>query len=454
MKRKTSLVIALLLILNLFVPKAYAEGESGSISVEARYEKQALPGMEFTLYKVADMDGEGTITYTAQVMDLPIVHPTKVSELSDAEWLNFTNTLVQYEEKLSAAESGETDEKGDLHYSGSYPLGLYLIVGKKLTHEGKTYSPSPALVKLPTLNGETRQMEYDLLVRPKMSEGGDSKTIQIRKQWDDATATQARPKSVQVRLLKDGKLEETVSLSEPSWSYTWTNLGTQYAWTVQEVVPSGYRATYSINGNVYTLTNVYAPKKYVTDDPPITKTVRGNPATRDRFIFTLEAVNNNAGVSPTPMPAGTVDGKKSLTVYGAGEYEFGDIVFTVPGTYTYRIIEQQTNVAGYTYDTSVYTISYLVRDDASSPTGMSLTRTITKSGSPVTRAEFVNTYNPGTVVTPTPRPGTTATPTPGTTTTTRYLPQTGQLWWPVPMLLAAGLLLILFGVVRKRKETR
>ena len=30
------------------------------------------------------------------------------------------------------------------------------------------------------------------------------------------------------------------------------------------------------------------------------------------------------------------------------------------------------------------------------------------------------------------------------------LPQTGQLWWPVPALLCAGLVLILAGVIRRR----
>ena len=218
MKRKTSLVIALLLILNLFALEAYAEGESGSISVEARYEKQALPGMEFTLYKVADMDGEGTITYTAPVKSLPIAHPAKVGELSDAEWLSFTSTLVQYLDKLSPAESGETDEKGDLHYSGSYPLGLYLIVGKKLTLEGKTYTASPALVKMPTRNTETGEMDYALSVKPKLTVEGEKKIIQVTKRWDDELATQTRPQKITVQLLKNGKVEQTAELSAPNWT--------------------------------------------------------------------------------------------------------------------------------------------------------------------------------------------------------------------------------------------
>ena len=32
------------------------------------------------------------------------------------------------------------------------------------------------------------------------------------------------------------------------------------------------------------------------------------------------------------------------------------------------------------------------------------------------------------------------------------LPQTGQLWWPVPVLFAAGLLLVILGLVRRRED--
>jgi LPXTG-motif cell wall-anchored protein len=31
------------------------------------------------------------------------------------------------------------------------------------------------------------------------------------------------------------------------------------------------------------------------------------------------------------------------------------------------------------------------------------------------------------------------------------LPQTGQLWWPIPMLVCAGLLLIIIGLLRRRR---
>ncbi|MCI5901512.1 MAG: Cna B-type domain-containing protein [Blautia sp.] len=67
--------------------------------------------------------------------------------------------------------------------------------------------------------------------------------------------------------------------------------------------------------------------------------------------------------------------------------------------------------------------------------------------------------------TPTPRPGTTGRPggsgSPGSSGSSggsgssysgsgTKLPQTGQLWWPVPVLLAGGLLMLVIGLLRQR----
>ncbi len=32
------------------------------------------------------------------------------------------------------------------------------------------------------------------------------------------------------------------------------------------------------------------------------------------------------------------------------------------------------------------------------------------------------------------------------------LPQTGQLWWPVPVLLLAGLVLVIVGLLRRKED--
>ena len=64
-------------------------------------------------------------------------------------------------------------------------------------------------------------------------------------------------------------------------------------------------------------------------------------------------------------------------------------------------------------------------------------RTITKvGGNVVATTEFTNVYTAPPPVTPGPP----------------ILPQTGMLWWPVPVLLCAGLLSLLIGISRRRRH--
>lgn len=44
------------------------------------------------------------------------------------------------------------------------------------------------------------------------------------------------------------------------------------------------------------------------------------------------------------------------------------------------------------------------------------------------------------------------TTTETTTSTNQKLPQTGQLWWPVPLLLSVGLACVVVGLVRRRRD--
>ncbi len=51
--------------------------------------------------------------------------------------------------------------------------------------------------------------------------------------------------------------------------------------------------------------------------------------------------------------------------------------------------------------------------------------------------KVVNTIKSSSTSTPTPKP---------------TLPQTGQLWWPVPILICFGLLLVIIGMIRRKEE--
>ena len=65
-----------------------------------------------------------------------------------------------------------------------------------------------------------------------------------------------------------------------------------------------------------------------------------------------------------PMPEGSNGNTKTVQIKGAGEYEFGFIEFTMPGTYKYKIYEEKDSNANYEYDESVYDITYdIIQED-------------------------------------------------------------------------------------------
>ncbi len=133
-----------------------------------------------------------------------------------------------------------------------------------------------------------------------------------------------------------------------------------------------------------------AVTRTVTADPPVRKKVTGDkPLISGTFTFTMESVSNTAGVKVMPMPEGSKDGKKTLTITGEGEKEFGIITFTKPGTYVYRITENKGSDSKYTYDTGVYTLTFDVERQADR---LTLKQTVTKEGKEVKEIVFENRY--------------------------------------------------------------
>nr|WP_278335943.1 FctA domain-containing protein [Clostridium indicum] len=120
-------------------------------------------------------------------------------------------------------------------------------------------------------------------------------------------------------------------------------------------------------------------------DPPVKKTVSGNPRTDSVFTFKL-----TAGNPANPMPAGSANGVKTMTIVGSGEKDFGTWAYTTEGTYYYTISEVNTQERGYTYDTAVYTITDVVKAVNNQ---LTVSRTVTNHlNKPVTACIFINRY--------------------------------------------------------------
>ncbi|MDR0841500.1 MAG: hypothetical protein LBN26_09010, partial [Christensenellaceae bacterium] len=121
-------------------------------------------------------------------------------------------------------------------------------------------------------------------------------------------------------------------------------------------------------------------------DPPVQKTVSGEPPENSEFTFQLKAGN-----PLNPMPAGSVNDIKTITITGAGQADFGVWAYTKEGTYYYTVSEVNGKVSGYTYDTTVYTFTDTVKAVDGQ---LAVTRVITNgAGKPITNfLTFINTY--------------------------------------------------------------
>ena len=125
-------------------------------------------------------------------------------------------------------------------------------------------------------------------------------------------------------------------------------------------------------------------------DPPLHKVVKGNPAKDGKFTFVLKGKSTTAEAGSLPMPKGSSGQTKTITVRGAGSYEFGVIRFTEPGTYVYTMTEKDNRAAGYTYDTSEYTLTCTVTESRGNR--LHVKSEVTKDGNRTGKAKFTNRY--------------------------------------------------------------
>ncbi len=120
-------------------------------------------------------------------------------------------------------------------------------------------------------------------------------------------------------------------------------------------------------------------------DPPVKKTVSGSPTTASTFTFRL-----TAGDIGNPMPTGSLNGVKTISILGSGEEDFGVWQYTREGTYFYTVTEVNAG-AQYTYDSTVYTITDVVSDVGGR---LTVSRTVTNDSlKQVQSCDYINRYN-------------------------------------------------------------
>lgn len=207
------------------------------------------------------------------------------------------------------------------------------------------------------------------------------------KTWNMGGHTEAvLPESITVKI-KSGDLLISEQIVTPDqngvWQYRFTvpkynSDGTLVQYILEEEPVLNYRASY----NGYDITNTYVAPLLI-DPPIITKVVDGGMAPKTRFEFIFEGKNGY------PMPDGSIANQKHLIITGAGEIEIGTIIFTEPGIYVYKVYELNNGETSWTYDTSVYTVTFNVTEIDNV---LSYERTITKNRDIVENMVFTNKF--------------------------------------------------------------
>ena len=328
-------------------------------------------------------------------------YPVTLDGLDAEGWSTLAQTLYGYAQRdnLPQLDCGVTDSSGRITFPTKDAVmkpGLYLVAGKTVTAGGYSYRVAPFIISAPMEDMEQNVWKYDVTVIPKAAREAyhDTVTRKVLKVWDDKGYESERPTEVIMQLLRDGKVYETVTLNKDNnWRHTWNCLDDRYEWVVVEKEPSGYTVKTERDGVTYVITNTYS-----------SKTPTGDTVSRK-----VHKVWDDKGYENKRPQYVTV----TLLKNGV-EYDTQRI--TAAGNWEYRWEELPR------YDETGNEIRWSIREGAVS----GYTVSVTQNGD-----NFVLTNS----------------------IDKQKLPQTGVLWWPVPILAVAGLAFLLVGgIIRKREN--
>lgn len=153
------------------------------------------------------------------------------------------------------------------------------------------------------------------------------------------------------------------------------------------VIMASLVLAFSLVGTAFAANSPHSVPDPVTviGDPPVQKQIDGdNPPSAAEFSFSMTPTDPSF-----PLPGGASD-QAVVTVVGEGQAEFGNITFVAAGVYTYEVAEAQTDVPGYYYDSTVYTVRYDVTEVDGK---LECTRTFSGGATDVMTYKFTNVYD-------------------------------------------------------------
>lgn len=492
-KRVLGAALAVLMMVGLMVPSALATSyesapptssptPTGDCSLTVNFKPKDIPtaDVEFQLYKVADVDPEKA------KMD-PDEKYAHILRDENSTWADKAEELKNFMavNKVEPDVTGKTNEKGQVTFSG-LQQGVYLLMS---TADDK-FIPVPALLTLPAYVKGVGWTQRNLEVNAKF----ELRRLAVEVIWKDNNYS-GRPSTVTVELFheSDGTVIHTVPItltpdSTGRWYYEWDDPWGDLKARIKSdsrtvLISSNYheedfdKYTMKEEGitRTYTLTLTRGEIDITDPETPTTnfKSVRVLKVWRDG--------NDAAGVRPSSV---TVDLVGSDGTVKTAELSAGN-----SWRYTWTGLDQNVDwsvvergVDNYTVSTSTEGITQTITNTYSEDIGeedpplidlpedpdvpldpgpQDPQEPVEPVEPPIDAGDPDIPLDPGfpdnpvypgdpdiPLVPASPDPG---TDVPDEDVPLEMLPQTGLLWWPVPILAILGAALIVMGYARRRR---
>lgn len=147
-----------------------------------------------------------------------------------------------------------------------------------------------------------------------------------------------------------------------------------------------------VSGDDLEFTNTFYPLPS-TGDVGLEKKISGTKPKEDsRFHFFMRPEKPEEN---QPMPVGSMPDRAMVELEGAGQGSFATMHFTKPGVFNYTVEEVNDGLVGYTYDPSVYKVSFNVKQSENNIYDLLVERKIYKDDTEVEDILFDNQYSPG-----------------------------------------------------------
>lgn len=437
--------IILMFIAGLMFNTSAADEKSGNLTLTCQSEDVTLAGMNWMIYKVGKKSGN-TYSLTGDFVNYPI----DLSEIMESKeaMTEAASTLSNFAvlDKIIPTSVGVTDKNGVARFN-NLESGLYLAVGNKLKIDSMSYFPTSFLIEM---DGNNVSAYPKFIVKYTLP--GSTDRLTLRKIWANATIVQNVPDSLTIEIYQNGELFDTVTISaETKWSYSWDGDASS-EWRVKEVnVPAGCFVMYRNNEYQFVIMNSYDSGLLAMTTTATTVTTQTETTvvsddyttstTKKAFIDqgSMTATTVTSTIPKYVKPASTV---VIVTTTENTWIDVGSVTNTISTSTTPTNVqpaESSDNVTG-----TVTTVS----DNESTGTETYPTDT---NGSVITTSATTTEEDSGN----SGEKSTKSSKSTVTTTSIEKLPQTGQLWWPVPVMLLSGLIFIAIGLrllLNNRKE--